>query len=227
MITGLPGSSPSPFGLHMNFAQLFRKSTFARFNPKTPFIFARSTSAPVLPDSPLQFEAIPREPHFGLKAEPPARQYGKSVDFISVTALDGDFGLPTFKDAKDRVLKRQIYSHLEGLLAEGNPSLPRVPGRIIESCEGGFLIGIGPVRAHLPQSEIPAGINFNYYDMLDKKAYYFHLKSISSCSSQKTKTSQQTVDIFNSNPQTAKKQASLYSKYAQEQGFKVILTLRK
>ena len=63
--------------------------------------------------------------------------------------------------------------------------------------------------------------------MLDKKAYYFHLKSISSCSSQKTKTSQQTVDIFNSNPQTAKKQASLYSKYAQEQGFKVILTLRK
>lgn len=211
----------------MNFAQLFRKSAFARFSPDSPFIFARSIPAPVLPDSPLQFVAIPREPHFGLKAEPPARQFGKSVDFISLTALDGDFGIPKFEDAKDRVLVRQIYVHLEGLLSAGNPSLPRIPGRVIESCEGGFLIGIGPVRAHLPQSEVPAGVNFNYYDMLDKKAYYFHLKSISP-TTQKMKSTPPSVDVFSATPsQTNKKQASLYSKYAQEQGFKVTLTLRK
>lgn len=211
----------------MNFAELFRKSAFARFSPKLPFIFARSTPISVLPDSPLQFEAIPRDPHFGLKAEPPATQFGKSVEFISVTALDGDFGLPVFEDAKDRVLVRQIYTHLEGLLSSGNPSLPRVPGRVIESCEGGFLIGIGPVRAHLPQSEVPAGVNFNYYDMLDKKAYYFHVKSISP-TTQKVKSTMPSVDIFSSTPsQFNKKQASLYSKYSQEQGFKVILTLRK
>lgn len=212
----------------MNFAQLFRKSVFARFDPKLPFIFARSTPAPVLPDSPLQFEAVPRDANFGLKAEPPARLYGKSVDFISLTALDGDFGLPAFKNAKDRVLKRQIYTHLERLLAPGNPPLPQVPGRVIESCEGGFIIGIGPIRAHLPQSEIPAGVNFNYYDMLDKKAYYFYLKSISPTISGTgaSKPVQQSVDIFSSTT-VNKKQAVLYSKYAQEQGFKVILTLRK
>ena len=218
----------------MNFAQLFRKSVFARFSPKLPFVFARSPQVPVLPESQLQFEAVPREPHFGLKAEPPARQHGKSVDFISLTALDGDFGLPTFQDAKDRVLKRQIYSHLERLLVAGNPPLPRIPGRVIESCEGGFLIGIGPVRAHLPQSEIPAGVNFNYYDMLDRKAYYFHLKLISPIigATRNMRNNRNSVDIFSSAPSLPtgivnKKQATLYSKYAQEQGFKVILTLRK
>ena len=217
----------------MSFAQLFRKSTFARFNPRIPFIFAKTSQPPVLPDSPLQFEAVEREPHFGIKSEPPPRQHGKSVDFISLTALDGDYGLPVFSDAKDRVLKLKIYNYLEKLLAVGGNDLPRVPGRVIESCEGGFLIGIGPVRAHLPQSETPAGVNFNYYDMLDKKAYYFNLKAIQPTipNSSAKKQSRTGVDIFSvdqgHDQKSSKKQASLYSKYSQDQGFKVILTLRK
>lgn len=216
----------------MSFAQLFRKSTFARYNPKIPFIFAKTAHPPVLPDCTLQFEAVEREPHFGIKNEPPARQYGKSIDFVSLTALDGDFGFPVFTDAKDRVLKRKIYNYLEKLLVTGGNDLPRVPGRVIESCEGGFLIGIGPVRAHLPQSEIPAGVNFNYYDMLDRKAYYFNLKSVQpiiGLSSKKQVGS--NVDVFSidqgHDQNSSKKQASLYSKYSQDQGFKVILTLRK
>jgi hypothetical protein len=222
------------FYSQMNFAHLFRKSTFARFNPQIPFIFSKTTQPPVLPNFPLQFEAVEREPRFGIKSEPPARQYGKSVDFVSLTALDGDLGLPVFTDAKDRVLKRKIYSYLEKLLATGGNDLPRIPGRVIESCEGGFLIGIGPVRAHLPQSEIPAGVNFNYYDMLDRKAYYFNLKSIQTIiigsSSSKRRTGND-VDIFcvdqGHDQKSSKKQVSLYSKYSQDQGFKVILTLRK
>lgn len=217
----------------MSFAQLFRKSTFARFNPRIPFIFAKNTPPPVLPDSFLQFEAVDREPRFGIKSEPPARQYGKSIDFISLTALDGDYGLPVFSDAKDRVLKLKIYNYLEKILVAGGNDLPRVPGRVIESCEGGFLIGIGPVRAHLPQSETPAGVNFNYYDMLDKKAYYFNLKSVQPVfgNSSTKKVGGAGVDIFSvdqgHDQKSSKKQASLYSKHSQEQGFKVILTLRK
>lgn len=216
----------------MSFAQLFRKSAFARFNPRIPFIFAKTAQPPVLPNCPLQFEAVEHEPHFGIKSEPPARQYGKSVDFISLTALDSDFGLPVFTDAKDRVLKLKIYNYLEKLLATGGVELPRVPGRVIESCEGGFLIGIGPVRAHLPQSEIPAGVNFNYYDMLDRKAYYFNLKSVQPIVGNTSKKQVTTgVDVFSveqgHDQKSSKKQASLYSKYSQEQGFKVILTLKK
>lgn len=218
----------------MSFAQLFRKSTFARYNPRIPFIFAKKNPPQVLPDSPLQFEAVPREPTFGIKAEPPAKQYGKSIDYITINAFDGDFGMPSFTDAKDRVLKRQIIEHLTSLLSSGGESSIRIPGRIIESCEGGFLIGIGPVRAHLPQSEIPAGVNFNYYDMLDKKAYYFNLKSvqtlIGSASTKKRQVSKDifSVDSFNGLDQKGnKKQSSLYSTYAQDQGFKVILTLRQ
>lgn len=223
----------------MSFAQLFRKSVFARYDPKLPFIFARNSSPAVLPNAPFQFEAVAREPNFGLKAEPPAKLYGKSVDFVSFTAFDGDFGLPVFSDAKDRVLKRQIFDYLEKLLASDGELLPRVPGRIIESCEGGFLIGIGPVRAHLPQAEIPAGINFNYYDMLDRKAYYFHLKAIQTtlptipnCNANSNRKHSKGQDIFSlenggQDQKSNKKQPSLYSKYSQEQGFKVILTLRK
>lgn len=214
----------------MSFAELFRKSTFARFNPKIPFIFARSAPSAVLPNSELQFEAVARDPHFGLKCEPPSRQFGKSVDFISLTALDGDFSLPVFKDAKDRVLKHKIYKYLEKLLASDELTLPRVPGRVLESCEGGFLIGIGPVRAHLPQSEIPAGINFNYYDMLDKKAYYFNLKLVQAISGSSSKKIQSSSDIFSTDSgydQKSKKQAPIYENIAKEQGFKVILTLRK
>lgn len=216
----------------MSFAQLFRKSTFARFNPRIPLIFAKNTPPKVLPDCPLQFEAVEHEPLFGIKSEPPARKYGKSVDFISLTSLDGDFGLPTFTDAKDRVLKSKIYNYLEKLLAVGGNEHPRVPGRVIESCEGGFLIGIGPVRAHLPQSEIPAGVNFNYYDILDKKAYYFNLKTVQPIvGNSSNKQVRNNVDIFSidhgHDQKSSKKQSSLYSKYSNEQGFKVILTLRK
>lgn len=217
----------------MNFAQLFRKSVFARFNPKTPIIFSKGPPPIPLPNSPLQFEAIPRESSFGLKADPPAQQYGKSIDFVTLTALDGDFGIPKFNDAKDRVLKRKIFDYLEKLLTS-SASPPRVPGRIIESCEGGFLIGIGPVRAHLPQSEIPAGINFNYYDMLDRKAYYFHLKSIQPNSNMAASKNKDNCrlgeDIFTEKMTGVgnnRKLTSFYTKYSQEQGFKVILTLRK
>ena len=142
--------------------------------------------------------------------------------------------MPVFTDAKDRVLQRQIFDYLMKLLAtDGCESLPQVPGRIIESCEGGYLIGIGPVRAHLPQSEIPAGISFNYYDMLDKKAYYFHLKSIQSITANgSNKRHKVGTDVFSietggQDHKINKKQSSLYSKYSQDQGFKVILTLRK
>lgn len=217
----------------MSFAQLFRKSTFSRFNPRIPFIFARNSQPAVLPESPLQFEAVERPSRFGLKSEPPLRQYGKSIDFISLTALDGDFEMPVFTDAKDRVLKRKIFNYLDKLLATGGNELPRVPGRVIESCEGGFLIGIGPVRAHLPQSEIPAGVNFNYYDMLDRKAYYFNLKSIQPIAVKNNcaKPVSEGIDIFSvdhgHDQKSSKKQVSLYSKYSHEQGFKVILTLRK
>ena len=245
----------------LNFAQLFRRSTFAYFDPRTPFIFAKTLPPPVLPNSPLQFEAVERVPNFGMKCEPPARQFGSSIDYVTFTALDGDFNLPVFTDAKARVLKRQIYNHLESLLSTEDILLPRVPGRVIESCEGGFLIGIGPVRAHLPQSEIPAGANFNYYDMLDRKAYYFNLKNVQLLNPSTTKKQHyNNVDIFsvdtnnhtpshsntnynfnshknnnfnknrthqNNNNMKAKKPVSMYSKYAQEQGFKVILSLRK
>lgn len=218
-----------------SFAQLFRKSLFARFNPKLPSIFCRNTPEEILPNSKLKFEAVPRPSQFGLKCEPPKTQFGKSIDFISVTSLDGDFGLPAFSDAKDRVLKRSLYEYLEKSLqtsAEG--ALPRVPGRILESCEGGFLIGIGPIRAHLAQSEIPPGISFNYYDMIDKKAYYFYLKSIQATAGSKSRNKSSTdesSDIFSldhgHDSRTSKKQQLIYANVAQEQGFKVLLTLRK
>jgi len=215
----------------MTFLQLFKNSTFARYNPRIPFIFSKNYPEKVMPDAELQFEASNFDAQFGIKREPPKRQHGKPLDFISITSLDGDFGLPEFTDSKDRVLKNQIFSQLQRLGSSGLASL-RIPGRVLESCEGGFLIGIGPVRAHLPQSEIPAGINFNYYDMLDKKAYNFYLKSIRAVVDKSRKRSITTnTDIFSSNSENqniSKMQpVPTYSKRASDQGFHVILTLRK
>jgi hypothetical protein len=216
----------------MSFRQLFKRSTFARYNPRIPFIFAKSIPETVLPNEDFQFEASTAPAQFGFKNEPPAKQHGKSLDYVSFTSFDGNFGLPNFTDRKDRVLKTQILNQLQRLLSSGVKNF-KIPGRILESCEGGFLVGIGPVRAHLPQSEIPAGASFNYYDMLDKKAFYFYLKSARETDTNHLRKTTVSSDIFNAPTEiqnNSKRQmtfSSTYAKYAQEQGFNVILTLRK
>ena len=162
----------------MNFAQLFRKSVFARFDPKLPFIFARSTPRVSSSRFAASIRGSSAGRQFRLESGATSQAVRQVRRFHQFNGARRWFQAARFQ-GRQGPSPQTPNLHASRGFAPGNPPLPQVPGRVIESCEGGFIIGIGPIRAHLPQSEIPAGVNFNYYDMLDKKAYYFNLKSIS------------------------------------------------
>lgn len=213
----------------MSFAQQFRRSAFAKFDPKLPRIYERHI-APTVFKNEFEFEDVPRTPTFGLKGNPPASVFGKKVQWASFRDLDGSFGSATFSNEESRVLRRKIFDHLETLYSkyQNNPEggLPKVPARIISAAEGGFIVGLGPVQAFLPQGEIPVGVSFNYSDILDKKAYYFRLKSFEKLPYEKEKTVQ-NEDAFSENVYNTKYTKPSYSDIAASQGVKIIFTLRQ
>ncbi len=213
----------------MSFAQQFRRSAFAKFDPKFVRIFERHAPPSVFEEE-FKFEDVPKIPTFGLKGDPPTSFFGKNIKWASFHDLDGFFGSSTFSYESNRVLRLKIIHHLQSLLQanQNNPEkeLPKLPARVLSAAEGGFIVGIGPVMAFLPQIEMPVGINFNYSDILDKKAYYFKLKLIEALPAAKTKIVQNNDNLTEST-QNAKFAKPDYNLVASAQGFRILLTLKQ
>jgi hypothetical protein len=213
----------------MSFALQFRRSAFAKFDPKLARIFEKHIPTSVF-ENEFKFEDVYPAPTFGLKGDPPASYFGKNIKWASFKDLDGSFGSATFINQESRVLRRKIIDHLQILFksCQNNPEkeLPKFPARVVSAAEGGFIIGIGPVMAYLPQSEMPVGINFNYSDILDKKAYFFRLKSIEALPNNK-KAPINNDDVFCESVQNSKFTKSNYDQISSSQAIKVILTLKQ
>src|SRR5690349_15550600 len=91
------------------FAELFRKSQFARFDPKSAQIIQSTTVDPNLlngitvgGDS-VDLEARPR--FFGLKKDMPRRFWGRTPEFVRLKKQEGPFGFPLIEDCQLRVLQ--------------------------------------------------------------------------------------------------------------------------
>lgn len=92
-----------------SFAELFRKSQFARFDPKNGQIIQSTTVDPNLlngitmrSDS-NDLEARPR--FFGLKKDMPKRYWGRTPEVVQLVKQEGPFGFPQIEDCKLRVLR--------------------------------------------------------------------------------------------------------------------------
>lgn len=208
----------------MSFAQLFRRSAFAKFDPRTPRIFEKQP-VPRVFNPELNFSSVQHPPTFGLKADPPATIFGKTVKWASVQNLDGSFGCATVRNEEDRVLRRKITEHLLSLNRDPQRGTFKLPGRVIAATDGGYIIGIGPVMALLPQSEIPFSVGFNYSDILAKKAYNFKLKSVETVPISH-KRLHQNDNVLCENLQYGKASKPDYLSLAAQQGIKVTLSLK-
>jgi hypothetical protein len=92
-----------------SFAELFRKSNFVKFDPKSPQIIQSTTVDPNLLNSitkksdSIDLDGRPR--FFGLKKDIPRRFWGRTPEFVQLKKQEGPFGFPIIEDCQLRVLR--------------------------------------------------------------------------------------------------------------------------
>ena len=173
------------------FAELFRQSKFAQFDPKIPRIYTSTKTPPTT--LPGRTTAPPDRPvFFGFKRDLHPTHYGRPLTHLQMRDLDGRYGLPALRSASDKVRMHQVISELQRLLGtcrdnqtmlsdfSDRPPLGgvlRVPGRVLGRLGGGgYAVGVGGVVAELPATEVPPMQHFSNMDIAERKAFYFHVK---------------------------------------------------
>lgn len=168
-----------------NFAKLLRQSKFANFDPTIRRVYEPSPLPyPSLNPSKTDTSLDVRPTFWGFKRDLPPRYYGRSLRFAQLFNLDGPYGLCDLQDATTPVQTSRILAEVRRIarrtMGEG-PSLPReelrIPGRVLNRTEGGYLIGIGGIVAKLPEEEIPPLQHFTISDACNRRAFYFYVKS--------------------------------------------------
>lgn len=173
-----------------SFAELFRTSRFASYDPKIPRIYAPSKRAPETIPGRTTNNTIDRPAFFGFKRDLPPTHYGQPIHHVQVHRQDGRYGLSEIRDGATQARAYQVISELQRLLGQsqglgsdfqGRPMLfpegLRIPGRVLNRLDnGGYAIGVGGVVAELPYGEIPLLQHFTTDDILNRRAFYFYVK---------------------------------------------------
>lgn len=157
-----------------SFSKLFRKSSFARFDPSLGRIYKAPACPP--PSVPLgtQAPSIARPKHFGFKRDLPSKFYGEPLETLSITKLDGDFGQPVIREETASEHAFQVVN--EAKLAMETEK--RIPARFLNPLknEGGFAMGISGVVAWIGSSDLPEGFKVTVSDINSRRAYWVFVK---------------------------------------------------
>lgn len=172
-----------------SFAQLFKRSKFASYDPRIPRIYVPSKEPPeALPGRTTP--ATDRPAFFGFKCDLPPRHYGRPLHHVQMHKQDGRYGLAELRNGAASARAYQVVSELQRLLGQSQglgsdfqsrpllfPGGVRVPGRVLNRLEsGGYAIGVGGVVAELPYAEIPLLLQFTANDVQNRRAFYFYVK---------------------------------------------------
>lgn len=166
-----------------SFSKLFRRSAWARFDPKHHRLYrpvgVAPPSKPVI-EGPLAGaiteSGSSRPRHFGFKRDLPSAYFGKSLDTIQMLGLDGEFGHAKIRDADEQLKHYEILTELRRAASEGF----RVPARLLNRHlkTEGYAMGIGGLVCLLPPGDLPDGYKFCYADIAHRRAYWVWIKSV-------------------------------------------------
>lgn len=153
-----------------SFSKLFRRSAWARFDPKLKRVYIPT---PVIPSSNTTNGARPD--HFGFKKDLPESFFGEKPTAVVMQNLDGDFGQSVFKHASEEINIYKIVKELQTAMEARH----RIPARLLNKTKSdGFAVGIGGLIGKLSAEDIPEGYKFTFQDCIQRRAYWMWVKSI-------------------------------------------------
>jgi hypothetical protein len=159
-----------------SFAKLFRKSSFARYDPSMLRVYKAPGCPP--PSVPLtaqqQNHPTVRPEHFGFKRDMPSSYHGGPLKTLSITRLDGDFGQPVIRE-------ESMTEHAFHVVTEARQAMEaekRIPARFLNQlrADGGFAMGIAGVVAWIGAADLPEGFKVTVSDINSRRAYWVYVK---------------------------------------------------